>query len=147
MKTKERVLVLETEVKALNAKVKKFETIMEAVGILFQQIPGVEAVKEVNVELLSEESEEVAPLPVDSFYGKIPTTVEEAEEIISKKVLSESHKLNIAKSKFKRVLDTETGMIHESLQTAAKFYGLNNKTLSAWLVGARPNKSPLKYVA
>ena len=36
MKTKERVLVLETEVKALNAKVKKFETIMEAVGILFQ---------------------------------------------------------------------------------------------------------------
>lgn len=58
------------------------------------------------------------------------------------KKLSEEHKLSLCK----KVIDTETNMIYNSVKEAADFFNINRSTLTQYLCGFRTNKTTLKYV-
>lgn len=57
-----------------------------------------------------------------------------------------SHILNAAATKKKKILNTESGEVYFGVKQAANDWGINPATLTAWLNGGRPNKSPLIYV-
>lgn len=76
-----------------------------------------------------------------------------------KRTYSEEHKLKISignKGKkrtkeqlikiSKKVIDTETNIIYNSVKEAADFFNINRSTLTQYLCGFRTNKTTLKYV-
>ena len=74
-----------------------------------------------------------------------PHTKEHSLNIsISKKgkKLSEKHRLSLCK----KVIDTETNIIYNSVKEAADFFNINKSTLTQYLCGFRTNKTTLKYV-
>jgi hypothetical protein len=46
----------------------------------------------------------------------------------------------------KKVIDTETGEIFNSLQECCDINNLNSKYMSRWLNGSRSNKTKYKYI-
>lgn len=52
----------------------------------------------------------------------------------------------VRKNKRKKVMDTTTGIIYDSLMLAAKSINISNSRLSKYLVGTRTNKTTLKYL-
>lgn len=48
-------------------------------------------------------------------------------------------------NKTKKVLDTSSGKIFNSIKEAAEFLNIKHRTLHAWILGSRTNKSNMKY--
>lgn len=60
--------------------------------------------------------------------------------------MTERHRQIIINRNKKKVIDTKTGEIFESVNDASKQTGINRGTLSDWLRKRYPNKSTLKYL-
>jgi len=58
--------------------------------------------------------------------------------------LSKSHK-GLAGNHVRKVIDTATGTVYNSVKDASETIGMKRKTLSAMLSGQNPNKTTLKY--
>jgi group I intron endonuclease len=58
------------------------------------------------------------------------------------KKLSEKHRLSLCK----KVIDTDTNIVYNSVQEAANAFNINKSTLTQYLCGFRTNKTTLKYV-
>jgi group I intron endonuclease len=76
-----------------------------------------------------------------------------------KRTYTEEHKLKISISNkgkkrtkeqlikiSKKVIDTETNIIYNSVKEAADYFNINRSTLTQYLCGFRKNKTTLKYV-
>ena len=60
--------------------------------------------------------------------------------------LRENQKRALSQNKKKKIIDTKSNLIFDSLESAAKHYNIKRTTLSAMLIGQNPNKTNLKYL-
>lgn len=66
--------------------------------------------------------------------------VKQSEETKQKRIKTSKGKINC-----KKIIDTKTGIIYNSITQAAEIIGVKQTTLNAWLTGQNKNNSNFKY--
>lgn len=84
--------------------------------------------------------------PSESIRAKIATGKKGKPTSLETRAKQSESKLGSKNVRSKKVIDTVTGKVYESVMNASCVLSINHSTLSRWLSGYTPNKSSLEYL-